>query len=143
MSDRTVTAMLTIPSDLSEARRVQEQIENALQSNQYGDSDIFAIKLAVEEALVNAIKHGNQMDPEKEVRISYSVSPEIFEIKISDDGPGFKPDDIPDPTTDDNIERPCGRGLFIIRNFMTVVEYQHPGNIVFMSKLRSTDEDAE
>jgi serine/threonine-protein kinase RsbW len=127
---------LTIASDLAEARRVQEEIENALQASAYTEHDIFAIKLALEEALVNAIKHGNQMDPDKQVFIVYKITPERFDIRITDQGIGFNPEDVPDPTAIENIERPCGRGLLLMRGFMTEVEYHGKGNVVSMSKVR-------
>jgi len=127
---------LTITSDLAEARRVQEQIEEALTASAYTEHDIFAIKLALEEALVNAIKHGNQMDPDKQVFIVYKITPERFDIRITDQGAGFNPDDVPDPTAIENIERPCGRGLLLMRGFMTEVEYHGKGNIVSMCKVR-------
>jgi serine/threonine-protein kinase RsbW len=137
MTEPPTAAEIVIPSDLAEARRVQEEIEQALQSARYGDRDIFSIKLALEEALVNAIKHGNQMDPDKRVSVWYSVTPERFDVKITDEGPGFDPSDVPDPTLPENIERFCGRGLLLIRNFMSAVEYQGRGNVVVMSKLRN------
>jgi serine/threonine-protein kinase RsbW len=127
---------LTIPSDLAEARRVQGLIEEALQASAYTEHDIFAIKLALEEALVNAIKHGNQMDPDKQVFIVYKITPERFDIRITDQGAGFNPEDVPDPTAIENIERPCGRGLLLMRGFMTEVEYHGKGNIVSMCKVR-------
>ena len=137
MSDRSFAAEIVIASDLAEARRVQEEIEEALTSAQYGDRDIFSIKLALEEALVNAIKHGNQMDPDKRVTVWYSVTGTRFDVRITDEGPGFDPSDVPDPTLPENIERFCGRGLLLIRNFMTEVAYVGKGNIVVMSKLRN------
>jgi serine/threonine-protein kinase RsbW len=137
MSANPIAADFHIPSDLAEARLVQNQIEEALQASAYTEHDIFSIKLALEEALVNAIKHGNQMDPAKRVHISYQVTPERFDIRITDEGPGFNPEDVPDPTADEYIERPCGRGLLIIRGFMTDVQYHGRGNIVTMSKLRN------
>lgn len=127
---------LTIASDLGEARRVQETIEEALQTTGYSEHDIFAIKLALEEALVNAIKHGNQMDPDKRVFIAYSITAERFDIRITDEGAGFNPDDVPDPTAIENLERPCGRGLLLMRGFMTHVEYHGKGNVVTMTKIR-------
>jgi serine/threonine-protein kinase RsbW len=127
---------LTIASDLAEARRVQEEIETALQASAYTEHEVFAIKLALEEALVNAIKHGNQMDPDKQVFIVYKITPERFDIRITDQGVGFNPEDVPDPTAIENIERPCGRGLLLMRGFMTEVEYHGNGNIVSMCKVR-------
>lgn len=127
---------LTIASDLAEARRVQEEIEQALHASTYTEHEVFAIKLALEEALVNAIKHGNQMDPDKQVFIVYSITRERFEIRITDQGAGFNPEDVPDPTAIENIERPCGRGLLLMRGFMTEVEYHGKGNSVSMAKVR-------
>lgn len=127
---------LTIASELPEARRVQEQIEEALRAGGYTEHDVFAIKLALEEALVNAIKHGNQMDPDKRVFVVYSVTPERFDIRITDEGSGFNPEDVPDPTAIENLERPCGRGLLLMRGFMTDVQYHGRGNVVTMAKVR-------
>jgi serine/threonine-protein kinase RsbW len=126
---------VVIPSDTGEARRVQEQIEQQLlQQSHCQDHDLFSIKLALEEALVNAIKHGNQYDRSKNVAISYRISPDRFEIVITDDGPGFDPADVPDPTAVENLERPCGRGLMLMRHYMTEVAYNERGNSVSMSK---------
>lgn len=127
---------LSIPSDLAEARRVQERIEGELQAAAYTEHEVFSIKLALEEALVNAIKHGNQLDPDKKVAVIYSVTAERFDIRITDEGAGFNPADVPDPTDPDNLERPCGRGLLLMRGFMTEVEYHGRGNVVTMSKVR-------
>ena len=136
MSANHIAADVAIPSDLAEARRLQSQIEEALQATAYTETDIFAIRLALEEALVNAIKHGNQMDPGKRVFVAFRVTPEKFHVQITDEGPGFNPEDVPDPTAPENLERPCGRGLLLIRGFMTSVEYHGKGNVVIMSKVR-------
>ena len=127
---------VTISSDLAEARRIQTEIEDALQAAGYSEHDMFSIKLALEEALVNAIKHGNQMDAAKRVFVSYTVTAERFDIWITDEGLGFNPEEVPDPTAIENIERPCGRGLLLMRGFMTEVEYHPPGNSVSMAKVK-------
>jgi len=128
--------LVTIASDLGEARRVQNQIEEALRACRYTEHDIFSIRLALEEALVNAIKHGNQMDPSKTVRVVYHVAADQFEVCITDEGPGFDPADVPDPTAPENLERPCGRGLLLMRHYMTEVVYHDRGRAVHMSKRR-------
>lgn len=143
MTTDPVTDDVTIPSDLAEAQRIQDRIEASLHSIGYSDKDLFAIKLAVEEALVNAIKHGNQLDPDKFVQISYQITVERFDIRITDDGPGFNPEEVPDPTEDDFIERPRGRGLLLMRGFMTEVQYHGRGNVVTMSKLRNGSPDSD
>jgi serine/threonine-protein kinase RsbW len=126
---------ITIASDPAEARRVQAEIEAALRSVPFADHDIFAIKLALEEALVNAIKHGNQLDRAKAVRVAYRVSAERFEVRITDEGPGFDPADVPDPTAPENLERPCGRGILLMRHYMTEVAYTDCGRAVHMAKV--------
>jgi len=135
--DRARPHELFVASDLAEVRRVQDLVEATLQANRFGETDQFAVKLAVEEALVNAIKHGNQLDPAKRVRILYSVDDETFRIHITDEGAGFNPDELPDPTADDFLERPCGRGVLLIKSFMTTVDFLGRGNEVVMSKLKT------
>ena len=129
-----VSPQMVIPSDPAEARRVQDQIEAALQSSHCPDHDLFSIKLALEEALVNAIKHGNQYDRNKTVQIAFEVQPDRFLIRITDEGPGFDPADVPDPTAVENLERPCGRGLMLMRHYMTEITFNERGNSVLMSK---------
>jgi len=125
---------VVIPSDTAEARRVQEQIETQLQDARCFEHDLFSIKLALEEALVNAIKHGNQYDRNKKVEISYEILPDRFVIHITDEGSGFDPADVPDPTAVENLERPCGRGLMLMHHYMTEVSFNKRGNSVTMSK---------
>jgi serine/threonine-protein kinase RsbW len=127
---------MVIQSDPAEARRVQEDIEHALLSHQYDEREIFSIKLALEEALINAIKHGNQMDRSKTVKIHYRIQPDRFDVGITDQGNGFNPEDVPDPMAVENLERPCGRGLLLIRHYMTEVTYHPPGNQLSMSMIR-------
>ncbi len=125
-----------IPSDPEEAHRIRDLIEKQLRTNHFEDKEIFGIKLALDEALVNAIKHGNQMDHAKRVFIRVRIRPDRFDINITDEGPGFNPDDVPDPLADENLERPCGRGLLLMRSYMTEVTYHPPGNHLTMSKIR-------
>ena len=126
---------VTIASDPAEARRVQDDVERQLQARHASDPDVFSIRLALEEALVNAIKHGNQLDRRSRVHVAYRFLADRFEVRITDEGPGFDPDDVPDPTAVENLERPCGRGLMLMRYYMTAVAYSERGNTVTMSKL--------
>src|SRR5438132_12245786 len=84
-----------IPSDLTESRHVQEVIENQLRQYHYEDKEIFGIRLALEEALVNAIKHGNQMDRGKKVYVRYRILADRIDIGVADEGRGFNPEAIP------------------------------------------------
>jgi serine/threonine-protein kinase RsbW len=125
---------ISFPSDPAEARRVQEQIESLVQATACHDHDLFSIKLALEEALVNAIKHGNQYDRNKSVHVVYEIHPDRFTVRITDEGTGFDSADVPDPTAVENLERPCGRGLMLMRHYMTDVAFTERGNSVVMSK---------
>lgn len=127
-----------IPSDLNEARHLHDYIESQLQQCHFEDKEIFGIRLAVEEAIVNAIKHGNQMDRGKKVRVRFHVRPGRFDVGVTDEGPGYEPDDVPDPLADENLERPSGRGLFLMQHYMTEVVVHPPGNCLTMSKIRTT-----
>jgi serine/threonine-protein kinase RsbW len=134
--DSAVPAVdLVIASDPAEARAVHERVEELLRTREVPERDVFCIKLALEEALVNAIKHGNQFDRSKKVYISYRLLSDRFEVAVSDDGPGFDPADVPDPTAVENLERPCGRGLMLMRHYMTDVAYNPRGNGVTMSRV--------
>jgi len=126
---------VVLPSDTSESRRFQEDIEKELSARKVSDQEIFSVRLALEEALVNAIKHGNQMDRSRKVFISYRFLSDSFEIQITDEGSGFDPEDVPDPTAIENLERPCGRGLMLMRHYMTKVDYNQRGNSVQMRKV--------
>jgi serine/threonine-protein kinase RsbW len=136
MTDPEREFEFTIQSDLEAARKVQEQIE-AIVKTAFEEHEAFAIKMAVEEALVNAIKHGNQLDLEKSVRVVGALRPDRFQIRITDEGPGFNPEDVPDPTAPENLERPCGRGLLLIRFYMSSVTFQDEGRTIVMHKSRN------
>ena len=113
-----------------------DNIVSALESIGYGDKEMFAIRLALEEALVNAIKHGHHGDPSKEVQLRYHFTTECILAEIEDQGSGFKPEDVPDPFAPENLERPSGRGLFLMQNYMTWVRYNDAGNCVTMCRQR-------
>ena len=137
LSNDSDPVQIVIPSDPLEARRFQEQIEQELRRHRFTDHEVFSVRLALEEAIVNAIKHGNQLDRTKKLHISYCVRAEQFSIQITDEGPGFDPCDVPDPTLAENIERPCGRGLMIMRFYMCEVHYNDRGNSVRLIKNRN------
>ena len=117
--------------------KVLDELLAVLAQNQWAEEDTFGIHLAVEEALMNAIKHGNQRDPEKLVSVDYWLSPTLLRITVEDEGEGFDPEDVPDPTLEENLELPSGRGLMLMRTFMTHVEFNDKGNRVEMEKAKS------
>lgn len=130
-----------IPSDTARGREVQEQIVAGMEQRGFSPRDVFGVRLALEEALVNAIKHGNRMDPEKYVQIDWTLSDSGVHIVIEDEGEGFNVQDVPDPTDDENLDKPGGRGIMLMRSFMNVVEYNESGNRLTLEKRK--DEEAD
>ncbi len=125
---------VVIASKLAEARKAEDALLREVRRCGYSDSVLFAIKLALEEGLNNAIKHGNAYDPDKMVELEFDVTPQQARITITDQGEGFDPDAVPDPTADENLERPCGRGIMLMRAYMDKVEYNRRGNRVRLLK---------
>jgi serine/threonine-protein kinase RsbW len=128
---------LVIPSLRGAGKPFLTELLDRLHELQWPETDIFGIHLSVEEAVVNAIRHGNQLDPEKTVRIHCRLQPDKLWIEILDEGPGFDPEEVPDCTADENLEVPSGRGIMLMRSFMTHVAYNACGNGVVMEKIRS------
>ncbi|MFP4052611.1 MAG: ATP-binding protein [Phycisphaerae bacterium] len=125
---------MVISSDLYEARQVEQRILEDIERLGYSEADVFAIKLALEEALNNAVRHGNRLDATKTVEVRFDADEAEARICIRDEGPGFRPADVPDPTADENLEKPSGRGIMLMRAYMDVVEFNESGNEVRMVK---------
>lgn len=117
--------------------RVEKAILGALEKHHYPESARFAVRLSVEEALVNAFQHGHRgLPPDTPVTVHYCVSPDEVVVSITDRGPGFAPEQVPDPTAEDNIELPSGRGLMLMRAYMHSVEHDLGGKRVTMTYRR-------
>lgn len=125
---------IVIPNDLRSAREPEQRILSQLGVCGYAPDAVFAIKLALEEALTNAVKHGNRNDGSKRIVVRYAVTPRRTVIMVRDEGHGFRPETVPDPTVDENIERPYGRGIMLMQAYMTRVCYNRAGNEVWMLK---------
>ncbi len=128
-----------IASSTAEGQKVQERIISRLEQLGFPPRGVFGVRLALEEALVNAIKHGNGLDPRKHVRVGCQISADKVRIVIEDQGAGFSPGDVPDPTEEENLEKPCGRGIMLMRAFLNLVEYNERGNRVILEKHRDAD----
>jgi serine/threonine-protein kinase RsbW len=132
-----------IASDTNDGREVVALILEEMQKADWAEHDVFGVHLAIEEALVNAIKHGNRRDPNKKVDVVCRVARDRVQVRITDEGDGFDPDAVPDPTDEENLEIPSGRGLMLMRCYMTSVEFNERGNEVSMEKIRSQDDESE
>ncbi|MEQ9409650.1 MAG: ATP-binding protein [Fuerstiella sp.] len=127
-----------IPSNTTDGLAVQEEIVSLMEQHQYTMRDIFAMRLSLEEALTNAIRHGNGSDPNKKVSVSAIIADEKLHVEVQDEGDGFNPEDVPDPTIDDFIDRPCGRGLMLMRAYLDFVTYTDGGRRVIMERARNS-----
>ena len=125
----------SIPSDLSRISDVAQDILSLVQDLGYGDEAMFAIALALDEALSNAIEHGNGEDPSQQVHVRYQVTGTRTYISIQDEGAGFDPNVVPGPTLDENLEVPCGRGIMLMRACMDEVRFNKKGTEVRMIKI--------
>jgi serine/threonine-protein kinase RsbW len=134
-----VPVKLTIPSDFAASREVQKRILDEVERQGFDPHSAFAVKLALEEALINAIKHGNKLNLHKSVHISYAVSHDRCEITIEDEGPGFDRCSVPDPTLEENLEKSSGRGILLMEAYMNTVEYSNDGRKVRMVKFNEPD----
>jgi serine/threonine-protein kinase RsbW len=124
-------------NSLAELRPLSEKVEDWMRVMGYPRKDIFAVKLSLEEAIINAFRHGNQGDPAKVVRVNFLVTlPETF-VEVEDEGPGFDPGRVPDPLAGDNAGRITCRGLFLMRVYMSGVNFSPRGNRVTLWRRRS------
>jgi serine/threonine-protein kinase RsbW len=127
-----------ITSDPCAGATVIRELIERLEAERWNESDIFAIHLAVEEALANAIHHGNCCDPHKSVGVVFRTTPQSFLAEITDQGTGFDHSCLADPTALENIDRPCGRGVMLMRLYMDYVIFNHSGTTVEMCKHRES-----
>jgi serine/threonine-protein kinase RsbW len=114
----------------------RDRVVEAMITRDYSEAEVFGVRLALEEALVNAVKHGSRNDPTKGVWASWHVGPHRVLVEIEDEGDGFDPRAVPDPCAPENLERSCGRGLLLMRTYMSWVRYNCRGNRVTMIKRR-------
>ena len=97
----------------------------------------FRVRVLLAEALTNSIRFGSHGDPARTVRIAAELTDRAIRLQVTDDGPGFDPGAIPDPTEPDAVAKPIGRGLFLIRSLADKVEFNAQGNSIWMTLQRS------
>jgi serine/threonine-protein kinase RsbW len=123
--------VLELPSDLDVVEGAVEEMVLHCRGHVAPESRLLLnFRVGVTEALANAILYGNEHDPEKTVRVRVSVTHRSVVVEVSDEGAGFDPQTVPDPTLPENLQRTGGRGVFLIRQLMDEVEYAEPGNTV-------------
>ena len=127
---------LEVPSESGQVPLVQERVGRLVEEAGWSREAVFAVKLALEEAVSNAIRHGNGRDPSKRVVVEWDVKPDQVELRVCDQGGGFCPSCVPDPTLDENLCLPHGRGVMLMRAYMSDVTFNDRGNCVTMIKRR-------
>lgn len=135
-AESPVRSSLVVESEPSALGRPCRQILGVLEAKGFSQDDLFAVHLALEEAFLNAVKHGNKMDASKKVVVEYVVDQEKVEIRVTDEGQGFDPGAVPDPRLGDNLYRPEGRGLLLISSYMHKVEYTSGGTCLCMVRYK-------
>lgn len=140
-SSPALSRRLSLPSCCSQTQPVLEEILAEARRLCYSTEDLFAIRLCLDEALTNAVKHGNGRDPSKRVHVEYELDAVRVWVRIRDEGPGFDLAAIPDPRLPENLLRPSGRGVMLIRHYMSDVAFHPPGNCVEMTRHRTADNE--
>ncbi|MHC4323494.1 MAG: ATP-binding protein [Planctomycetota bacterium] len=135
-SKSSINSSIVVDSKSSAVVEVCKEILAKLEEHNFDKDDIFAVHLTLEEAFLNAVKHGNKNDPTKKVKIDYSVTSEKVEITITDEGTGFEPESVDDPRFGAGLYEPGGRGLLLMNSYMDIVKYNEQGNSVYMVRYK-------
>ena len=133
MGSINIDETLVLESELSSISQVEKLIDS--QSQMLGiDDDIYGkYMLSVVECVNNAIVHGNELDKAKKVTMRYLIDNERIKVTVTDEGKGFDPDSLPDPTAEENLERDCGRGIFLMKHLCDEIDFADGGRSVTMT----------
>ena len=135
-SEAPSNCSIVVESKSSAVADLCKQIMSKLAEHKFDKDDIFAVHLTFEEAFLNAVKHGNNNDPTKKVKVDFCVDAEKVEISVTDEGNGFEPDAVADPRFGSGLYEPGGRGLLLMDSYMDVVKYNDQGNSVYMVRYK-------
>jgi len=127
------TIKIVIPSITENIRIIESFIDNAKERFNLDDDIYGNIMIAVTESVNNAIMHGNKNDKSKNVTLSLSLNNNIINFTIRDEGKGFDFQNLPDPTSPENIDKPSGRGIFLMKHLSDEVNFKHEGSMVELS----------
>ena len=127
------TISIQIPSLTENIRMIESFIDNAKERFHLNDDIYGNIMIAVTEAVNNAIKHGNSNDKRKNVFLALSLDESTIKFIVKDEGAGFNYDQLPDPTAPENIEKPGGRGIFLMKHLSDEVSFKDDGRVVELS----------
>ena len=129
---------ISISSKAENIIKVEEMINHICTDFDINEDYYGNILVALTEAVNNAIYHGNQSNPQKHIEISFKASPDLVSFVVKDEGTGFGYSNLPDPTNPENIEKPNGRGVFLMRNLADNVSFEDNGSKVTLDFKLST-----
>lgn len=121
---------IQIPSLMENIRIVESFIDNAKEKHQINEDIYGNIMIAVTESVNNAIKHGNQENEKKNVNLTMEMDDTLIRFRVEDEGGGFNPDTLPDPTAPENLDKPGGRGIFLMKHLSDEVSFGENGRVV-------------
>src|ERR1700754_4853566 len=124
---------IEIPSLNENVRMIESFIDNAREKFSLNDDIYGNIMIAVTEAVNNAIKHGNSGNKSKNVYLSLFLEDSLIKFIVKDEGTGFNYETLPDPTAPENLEKPGGRGIFLMKHLSDEVEFKDNGRVVELS----------
>ena len=123
MSAEEPQVHISVGSRFEHIDLIQVVVDDALARLGLDDDSRHWVGIAIREAVANAIKHGNQQDPQKEVEVELSIADNQAVIRVVDHGEGFDPQEVGDPLAPENLLKPNGRGIFYMKSFMDEIEY--------------------
>lgn len=130
------STQVELPRDRARIDALIERILDLAAEHGFDKGSVFAIRLALEEAITNAFEHGHSNLRDEQVRVEYRVDPASVDVAVEDRGPGFDPARLPDPTLEENLAKPSGRGVMLMRAYMTEVRFNSTGNRVRLTYRR-------
>jgi serine/threonine-protein kinase RsbW len=143
MAARPTTVCIDFESRMDILEPIQSFVDRLAAVGGLDEDGVHDLSVSVRECVVNALKHGNKLDPAKRVVVTFGLAEGAIEVWIQDQGSGFNPDAVPDATAPENLLNAAGRGLFFMRAFMSEVEYMFPPEGGTIVRLVKTIEKAE
>lgn len=130
MEKINIDETLVLDSTIDSINQIEKLIDSLSQMLGIDDEIYGKYMLSVVECVNNAIVHGNKLSQEKKVTVCYHIDNEHIEVTVQDEGDGFDPDSLPDPTAEENIDKDCGRGIFLMRHLADEVTFSDHGRNV-------------
>lgn len=130
MGSINIDESLVLDSRMDSINQIEKLIDNQAQMLGIDDDVYGKYMLSVVESVNNAIVHGNKMSSEKKVHVHYHITNERIEVSVRDEGDGFDPEALPDPTAEENVMKDCGRGIYLMRHLADSLTFENQGRMV-------------